>query len=33
MLGREDDHVLRRALDFKVERQRKKRSVKRTWTK
>ena len=33
MLRREDDHVLRRALDFEVEGQRKKGRPKRTWKK
>ena len=33
MLRREDGHVLRRALDFKVESQRKKGKTKRTWKK
>ena len=33
VLRTEDGHVLRRALDFKVEGQRKKRRRKRTWKK
>ena len=33
VLRREDGHVLRRALDFEVESQRKKWTVKRTWRK
>ena len=33
VLGREDGHVLRRALDFEVEGQRKKGRPKRTWKK
>ena len=33
MLKREDGHVLRRALDFKFEGQRKKGRPKRTWKK
>ena len=33
VLRREDGHVLRRALDFEVEDQRKKGSPKRTWKK
>ena len=33
MLRREDGHVLRRALDFEVEGQRKKRRQKRMWKK
>ena len=33
VLRREDGHVLRRALDFEVEGQRKKGRVKRTWKK
>ena len=33
VLRREDGHVLRRALDFKVEGQRKKGRPKRTWKK
>ena len=31
VLRREDGHILRRALDFEVEGQRKKRRPKRTW--
>ena len=31
VLRREDDHVLRRALDFEVDGQRKKQRWKRTW--
>ena len=31
MLRREDDHVLRRALDFDIEGQRKKGSLERSW--
>ena len=31
VLRREDDHVLRRALDFEVDGQRKKGRPKRTW--
>ena len=33
VLRREDDHLLRRALDFEVEDQRKKGRPKRTWKK
>ena len=33
VLRREDGHVLRRALDFEVEGQTKKRRLKRTWKK
>ena len=33
MLRREDGHILRSALDFKVEGQRKKWRLKRTWKK
>ena len=33
VLRREDGHVLRRALDFDVESQRKKGRLKRTWKK
>ena len=33
MLRREDDHVLRRALDYEVEGERKKVRLKRTWKK
>ena len=33
VLRREDDHVLRRALDFEVEGQRKNGRPKRTWKK
>ena len=33
VLRREDSHVLRRALDFEVEGQRKKRRLERTWKK
>ena len=33
MLRREDGHILKRALDFKVEDQRKKARPKRTWKK
>ena len=33
VLGREDGHVLRRALDFEVEGQQKKWRLKRTWKK
>ena len=33
VLNREDGHVLRRALDFEVEGQRKKGRLKRTWKK
>ena len=31
VLRREEGHVLRRALDFEVDGQRKKRRLKRTW--
>ena len=33
VVRREDDHVLRRALDFEVEGQMKNRRLKRTWKK
>ena len=33
VLRREDDHILRRALDFEVEGQRKKGRQKKTWEK
>ena len=33
MLSREDDHLLRRALDFEVEGQKKKERLKRAWKK